>query len=225
MKKIFNNYILPAVCLLLLAACSKDNLEAPSFKFSGRVMAAGEPAGVRASGITFELWQKGYSPVARIPVLVGADGTFSALLFKGQYKMVGARGNGPWVDPVDSVDVQIDGDKVMDFTVDPYFVIRNVSFQKNGATVTATCTVQSVNKTKTLEAVRLYLWPNMVIDQNNNSVIAAAAAPVDITKPITITATIPAALVNENYIFARVGVKTTGVAELIYSTAQKVQLK
>ena len=225
MKKIFITCILPAVFLLLLISCDKDNLEPPSFKFTGRVMAAGEPAGVRASGITFELWQKGYSPVARIPVLVGADGTFSALLYKGQYKMVGARGNGPWIDPVDSIDVQIDGDKVMDFTVDPFFVIRDVSFQKNGATVTATCTVQSVNKTRTLEAVRLYLWPNLVIDQNNNSVIAAAANPVDITKPVTITATIPASLANENYIFARLGVKTTGVAELIYSAPQKIQLK
>ena len=225
MKTIVKTFILIATSALLLASCAKDNLKAPSFKFSGRVMAAGEPAGVRASGITFELWQKGYSPVARIPVLVGADGTFSALLYEGNYKMVGARGNGPWVDPVDSIDVQIDGDKVLDFTVDPFFVIRNVSFQKGNGTVTATCTVQSVNKTKTLEAVRLYLWPNLVIDQNNNSVIASATTPFDITKPVTITATIPASLANQNFIFARIGVKTTGVAELIYSNAQRIELK
>lgn len=225
MKTLFKYYMPVLALVLLIASCAKDNLKAPAFKFSGRVIAAGEATGVRAGGITFELWQKGYSPVARIPVLVGADGTFSALLYEGHYKMVGARGNGPWIDPVDSIDVRIDKDMVMDFPVDPFFVIRDVTFQKGVGAVTVTCTVQSVNKTRTLEAVRLYLWPNIVIDQNNNSLITSAAAPIDITKPITITATIPTALANQNFIYARVGVKTTGVGELIYSAAQRIDLK
>ena len=85
--------------------------------------------------------------------------------------------------------------------------------------------MQSVNTTRTLEAVRIYIGPNYILDQNNNSANAQKLAPVVLTSPVSLSVAIPASLASENYIYARVGVKTTGVNELLYSASQKIQLK
>jgi hypothetical protein len=114
----------------------------------------------------------------------------------------------------------------MDVPVDPYFIIKTATFQKNGTDVTATFTVQSVNTSKSLELVRIYLGQTIIVDQNNNATNSQKlAAAIDISQPVTLTATIPAALAAKDYFYVRVGVKASGVAELAYSAPQKIQLK
>jgi hypothetical protein len=86
--------------------------------------------------------------------------------------------------------------------------------------------IEKNTTTKTLELARLYIGPNLIVDQNNNFANAqAAASAITLGQPVTLNVTIPASLANEAYIFASVGVKTNGVAELLYTQSQKLQLK
>jgi hypothetical protein len=75
--------------------------------------------------------------------------------------------------------------------------------------------------------VRIYIGPTNITDQNNNAGTAqkAASAITDINQPITLSIPIPASLAAKDYVFVRVGVKTVGVAELLYSKPQQVMLK
>lgn len=219
-------YLYPLVVLtMFFAACEKDNFKEPEATLTGRVTYNKEPIGVRSGGVSFEIWQHGYQVFSKIALNINQDGSFTAKLFDGDYKLVRARGAGPWLDNSDSIDVHVSGSASVDIPVDPYFVIGNTTIQKSGSNITATFSVQNVNTTRTLEAVRIYIGPNYILDQNNNSANLQKSAPVDLTAPITLTVPIPASLAAESYIYARVGVKTTGVNELMYSTSQKIQLK
>lgn len=212
--------------VLLITGCEKDNFSQPESKLTGRIIYQGEPIGVRSGGVAFELWQHGYQLFSNIPLNIAQDGSFSAVLFDGDYKLVRTKGAGPWADVTDSINVKVKGATTIDIPVDPYFIIKNVSFQKNGTAIDATFTVQAITTTKALELVRLYLGPNLILDQNNNSASSQAlAAAVNITQPVKLSVTIPTSIASQDYIFARVGVKTVGVAELVYSTSQKVYLK
>lgn len=212
--------------ILFIAGCAKDNLKAPTLLISGNVVGGGGPVGVRSTGVAFEIWQHGYQLFTKIPLPIDENGKFSALLYAGDYLFVRSKGAGPWVDASDSIAVSVHDNMTFDIPVDPYFVVSNVSFVKNGTNVDATFTVKSVNTTKALELVRLYIGPNIIIDQNNNSAnVQALAAAVAVGQPIKLTVAIPASIATQDYIFARVGVKTIGIAELMYSTPQKVALK
>lgn len=217
------SFILPA---MLLAACEKDNLKAPASKLTGRVIYKDQPVGLRSTGVQFEIWQSGYQLFTKIPLIIKQDGSFSAELFDGNYKLVRAKGAGPWTDNSDTINVKLNGSATVDIPVDPFFVITNVTFEKIAATVKATFTIEKNTTTRTLELVRLYIGPNLILDQNNNAAnIQVPAAAVTPGTPLSLTVTIPASLVNDTFIFARVGVKTTGIAELLYTMPLKIQLK
>lgn len=215
-----------SAAIILLTACKKDNYAPPSSQLTGKVVYQGQPIGVRSSGIQLELWQRGYQLFTKIPVYIDQDGSFSATLFDGNYKLVRLKGNGPWADNTDSIDVTVKGNTIIDVPVEPYFIIKNASVQKNGSNIDAIFTVQAVNTSKSLELVRLYLGLTTITDQNNNAAnVSKAAAAIDITQPVTLSAAIPAAATNKGYVYVRLGVKTAGVQELYYTAPQKVLLK
>jgi hypothetical protein len=219
-------YAFAALLLIGFSSCEKDNFKEPAAILKGRVIYQGQPIGVRSMGVQFELWQSGYQLFTKIPLNIAQDGSFSAELFDGDYKLVRAKGAGPWADNSDTISVSLKGTASVDVPVEPFFIIKNASFEKTGTTVKATFTIEKNTTTKTLELVRLYIGPNLIVDQNNNSAnVQAAASAITLGQPVTLNVTIPASLANEAYIFARVGVKTSGVAELLYTQSQKLQLK
>jgi hypothetical protein len=215
---------------ILLSGCTKDNYEPPKSTLTGKVIYQGQPIGVRSNGVQLELWQRGYQLFSKIPVYIAFDGSFSASLFDGNYKLVRLKGNGPWADATDSIDVKVSGNTIMDVPVDPFFIIKSSTFAKSGSVITGTVILQRVNTTKTLESVRIYLGSTLLVDPTNNtaSTTVLAASITDITVPITINVTIPAPnplIATKNYVYARVGVKTTGVPELAYGIPQQILLK
>lgn len=215
-----------AAILILFAGCEKDNYEAPKSMFTGRVVYDGQALGVRSNGVQLELWQHGFQLFNKIPVYIAQDGTFSAEVFDGDYKLTLVRGNGPWADKVDSINVKVAGATSLEVPVDPYFIIRNESFQNSSTTVTATFTLQQINTTRSLENVKLYIGQTILVDNiiNVASIQSLAANITNLNQPITLTITIPASLVGKGYVFARIGVKTSGVAEYLYSQAQKITI-
>ena len=213
--------------LVVSAGCTKDNFKKPTSIITGRVTYQGQPVGVRSNGVQLEIWQRGYQLFSKVAVYVAQDGTFSAEMFDGNYLITRLKGNGPWADNTDTVRVQLNGTANIDVPVDPYFVIKNEAFVKNGTAVNATLNLTRVNTTKALELVRLYIGQTMITDQNGNNgtVDKLAAAITDLSQPVTMSINIPTALAAKEFVYVRVGVKTAGVAELLYSAPQKIMLK
>jgi hypothetical protein len=211
----------------LFAGCEKDNYDAPSATLTGRVVYQDQPLGVRSDGVQLELWQPGFQLFTKIPIYVAQDGTFSASLFDGNYKLTRLRGNGPWADNTDTINIQVRGGTTVDVPVDPFFVIRNENIQRSGTTINATFNLQRVNTTKNLEFVRLYVGSTMITDQvrNDRNATRAANTITDLTQPVTISVDVPANLAAKDFVVARIGVKTEGVAELLYSQPVKINLK
>ncbi|OJV21166.1 MAG: hypothetical protein BGO21_09815 [Dyadobacter sp. 50-39] len=221
---------IPALLLALmvgLSGCEKDNRTEPKSVLKGRVVFDGQPVGVRSNGVQLELWQHGYQLFTKIPVHINQDGTFAASLFDGNYKLVRLRGNGPWTDNTDSIDVELRGSKEIDVPVNPYFVLKNDVYAKGEGKVSATFNVQQVATGRTLERVNLYIGTTTIVDPNNNVANAqeVAANLADLSKPVTLTASIPANLASREYIYARIGVKTSGVGEMLFGMPQKIMLK
>jgi hypothetical protein len=217
--------------LLLLAVgsvgCTKDNYEPPKSQLTGKLVYNGQAVGVRSNGVQLELWQHGYAFFTKIPVYVAQDGSYSALLFDGKYKLTLQNGVGPWVNSTDSIDVQVNGNTVVDVPVTPYSVVKSATYQRNGTTITATTSLQTVTTTNPLESVKLFLFRTALVDAVSQDAAASvdAAQITDINQPLSLNVTVPASLANASAVYVRVGVKTVGVAELAYSPVEKIQLK
>jgi hypothetical protein len=213
--------------VMLSAACKKDNYEAPSAVLKGRIVYNKQPLGLRSNGVQLELWQRGFELFTKIPVYVAQDGSFSVSLFNGQYKLVRLPGNGPWVNNTDSIDITVSGSAEIEVPVEPYWIIANQSIQQNGNRITATFSLQRVSSRLPLESVGLFLGQTLITDQVNNqsTTLKDAADIADVTQPVTLTADIPASLAAKGQLHARVGVKTSGVAEWLYGEPVKFQLK
>jgi hypothetical protein len=226
MKSNLYSVLTLVLALASLAGCKYDNQEPPKSFITGQVVYNGQPVGVRSNNVRLELWQPGYALFQKVDIHVAQDGSFSANVFDGDYKITRLRGNGPWADQTDTIDVQLRGNATVEVPVTPYFVIKNPDLKKNGSAIEATFTVEQVHTSGNLEAVHLYLGNTVIVDQNNNTGSARlAAGAVDLSQPVTLSAAIPAPTGGaRSYVYARIGVKTAGVAEQIYSTPVKIQL-
>lgn len=219
------SYIIIALGVML-TACEVDNYDPPKSTLEGRVVYQDQPIGVRSNGVQLELWQPGFDLFQKIPVYVAYDGSFSAALFDGDYKLVRLRGNGPWVDNTDTIDVQVRGNTVVDVPVEPYYVINSETFQTNGNTVSASFTIEQVNTTQELDRATLYIGTTAIVDVNNSSVNVSLNrdAITDLNAPVNLNIELPPNLSGRDYVFARIGVKTVGVEEMLYSPVQKIEL-
>ena len=216
-----------AMATVSIAGCKKDNYDEPSSILKGQVVYQDQPIGLRSNGVQLELWQPGFELNTKIPVYVAQDGTFAASVFDGNYKLVRLRGNGPWVNDADTMDVKVSGTTEVKVEVTPYFMIKNANLAQSGTNLTATFSLQQIDNSLPLDAVTLYLGATTIVDQVNS--VAATSKPAseitNITQPITLTVAIPPSLSAKGYVYARIGAKTSGVAELIYTAAQKIELK
>ena len=240
-----------AALIIVLSACKKDNYDAPASVLKGRIVYNGQVLGVRTptvnasggtttGGVQLELWQYGYQLFTKIPVYINQDGTFSASLFDGNYKLV-RLGGAPWENNTDSFDISLKGSLDIDVPVVPFFTISNASytFNKADSSITATFTVNNVVAGRTLELASLSVGPTQFVD-NVNQVVnrdqgVAVGSQVSLNvsvRPSNYTGDsqkarreMLSALLHKGYAFVRVGAKTNGVGERIYSTVQKISLK
>lgn len=232
MKTLFYSLLAGTV---LFAGCAKDNIDPPSSTLTGRIVYQDQVLGVRSNSSTnlgstgnpqpsmLELWQPGYQLFTRIPVYVDQDGTFSATLFDGDYKLVRTRGNGPWVDNTDSIDVQVRGNTVVDVPVEPYFTIQNATFQRSGARVTATCRVNQVVTNRAIDQAVLFISRTQFVDNTNSAARNEknAADLTNLNNDISFDVAVPTTL--QGAVYARIGVRAAGVGEYIYSPVQKIE--
>lgn len=214
------------VLTLFVSACAYDNFEPPESILEGVVVYEGEPVGVRQNGIDFELWETGYQLDGFINVNVHQDGTFSSRLFNGEYKLVRDE-EGPWVTNTDTIDVEVGGDRTIEVPVTPFFVLQNETIALNGSTVSATFDVAQIVSDVELQSVALFINTARFVDITGAGNVANTflnAEDIGDLSGIELSVDLPGDQQGQDAIFARIGVQTVGVPELLYSQVQKIEL-
>jgi hypothetical protein len=229
--KIRVNYILLVVISLIMLSCKKDNYDAPSSSLTGRLLYNGEAIQVEYNRVPFELYQYGFGKVAPINSTISPEGTFSHLLFDGEYKFVVRPGQGPFKWPetggkADTITIAVKGNTVRDVEVIPYYMIRVPKFTVAAGVVTGTFKIEQVitgADAKNIEAAALFINKTFFVG-NDNNIAKTQIGNATITDPgnVSINVTIPAIKPVQNYAFARIGVKTAGVEDWIFSPVQKI---
>lgn len=222
MKTIFN------ICMgvgTLFTACTYDNFAEPTSTLKGKVVYAGQPIGVRTNGPTLQLWEEGHELRTPITIHIAHDGTFSASLFDGQYKLI-RMGNSPWLqDTNDTIIVNVKGITELDVPVTPYFTLSNVSFQHENGSIKANFAVNQIEENSGLENVNLYFGKNILIDDvRNDHKIEIGTDEITVDGENKISAAVPDNLKDLGYIFVRLGVRSSSSGELYYSQVQKIAL-
>lgn len=232
MKRNFH-YTLMIALAVLAFSCRKDNYDAPSSLFTGRLVYQGEAIQVEYDRVPFELYQYGFGKVGPINGTITPDGSFSHLLFNGEYKFVIRPGQGPFYWPesggkADSIPIVINGNLQKDIEVEPYYMVRTPQFNYAGGKVTGNFKVQQIitdSRAKTIEKAVLFINKTTFVSNDNNIARAeiGGGAIVD-PNNISLNVTVPAINPTQNYVFARIGVKANGVEDWIFSPVQKIQL-
>ena len=207
-------------------SCEHDNYDAPNAVLSGRIVYEDEPVGVRTNGAQLELWQEGYDLYKKIPVHISHDGTFSASLFSGQYKLVRLQG-APWLDQSsDTITVDVSGRTEVDVPITPYFTIIDESFVNEKNEIIAKFKINKIVEEAKIHSVNLYLGKAILTDHNKNEMSVSLDLDTYIIGEETmIKAALPKSLENNEYIFARIGVRSDHSNEYLYTQVKKINLK
>lgn len=230
MKNRFYSLLL-TLFVITLASCEYDNQEPPKSTLTGKVVYNGQQIGVRSGSVRLELRQPGPQYVLwktnKLDVNVAQDGTFSAQLFNGNYKLTRVPGNGPWTNNTDTINVEVKGSAMVEVPVVPFFMIKNQALELSGNNINATFKLDQIDNSRALERVYLYLSTTTLVDQNNNlgNPASKAASAVNIAQPITLNAALPDNLGGRSYVYARLAAKTVGIQEMVYSEPVKITLK
>lgn len=225
------------ICILLMGitSCKKDNYEEPNATLNGRLVYRGEAIGVEYNQVRVDLYQPGFGKTGAIEGSVAQDGSYSALLFNGNYKLIIPVGQGPfrWRENAsggrDTLNVSVTGSQTLDLEVTPYYMLRNASYQVNGRTIAASCALEKIitdANAKNVSYVALYVNKTQFVSPTDRLAASAELPGSAITDPanLRLNVTVPAITPTQDYVFVRIGVKIDGVQNMIFSPLQKIQL-
>ncbi len=213
-------------------ACKKDNYKEPSATLSGKVVYKGEAIGVENYQVPFQIYQYGFGKVGSIDGTVSQDGSYSALLFNGTYKLIIPNGQGPfkWKQlssgAPDSTTIVMNGNQTLDLEVTPYYMIRTPAITGGAGKVSATFKAEKIitdaANAKDIERVSLYINKTDFVSGGNNIAVTDMSGSA-ITDPnnISLNITVPG-IAPQTYVYARIGLKIVGVEDLIFSPVIKV---
>lgn len=216
----------------LVTSCKLDNYEPPASELSGRIVYKGEPIGVEYNNVTFELWEPGWGKKGPITVNVDQDGSYAATLFDGDYKLIIPSYQGPFKSirnaetQSDTVQILLRGSRTMDLEVLPYYMIRNATFTSGEKKVSAQFSIEKIitdASAKNIEEVALYISKTAFVDVRTN--IASQVikgADLKTMNGLQMQVTVPSMTPAQNFVFARVKLKVSGVEDPIFSAIQKV---
>ena len=217
-KNIYSTTLSMFVLLALLASCGLDNYDEPQSYLKGKIVYNGEAVNVRGTDerVRLQLYQDGYAYKNPIEIFVGQDGSFSAALFNGDYKLVTRDGNGPWVNSRDTTYIKVSGNTEMNFEVTPFFTISNASITLSGNTVNANFNINQIVNTAEIDRVIILLNKTAFVDDDMR------VQRVDFTDNLSTGAVSYSIELNDdakkaNVLNARVCVWTKGADQGIYS--------
>ena len=233
MKNLFRYILIPAF-ILSFYSCKKDNYAAPGTFLTGSLMYKGDSVNVERNQVPYQIYQYGFGKVGQIGnnTTFEQNGSYSQVLYDGDYKLIIPNGQGPFLwkqdasgNP-DSLSISLKGNQTVNLEVTPYYMIRNTQISASGGIVTANFKVEKIitdSLAKDIERVSLYINKTQFVSGGDNIALEDMAGS-DITDAdnITLNVTVPLITPNQNYIFARVGIKIANVEDMIFSPLQKV---
>ena len=233
-------------------SCKKDNFDPPASMLTGHLVYQGEQIQVEANQVPILIYQNGFGkvgyvgatslpdpnagpPNVTVTPTFAEDGSYSAALYDGDYKIIVPNGQGPFIwkqtasGTPDSVSVTVKGNQSLDLEVTPYYMIKTPQIAAVGMdSISATCMAakiitDSVNA-KDIEYVALYVNKTQFVAGSSSiaSFILPASAITNMNS-IELGVHLPALVPAQNYLFARIGLKIANVEDLIFSPLQKIQ--
>lgn len=227
------HYIVFLLAAFTMLSCKKDNYDAPSSTLSGKLVYQGQTFGLEKDQVPFELYQYGFGKVGPLGSSFTQEGTYSALLFDGDYKLIIPNGQGPFMwkqtqagNP-DSVAVTLRGNTTLDLEVTPYYLISSSQIAASGGSVNASFGIEKIitnADAKDIENVTLYINKTQFVSGGNN-IATAGISGGDIIDPadVTLSVAIPSLTPTQNYVYARIGLKIAGIEDRIFSPLVKVE--
>jgi hypothetical protein len=225
------NYILLAVVGLVALSCKKDNYEAPTSRLTGKLVYQGVPIEVEYDRVPFEMFQYGFGKIGAINGTITPDGSFSHLVYDGEYKFIVRPGQGPFLWPstggkVDTLSIDVKGSTVRDIEVRPYYMIRTPVMAHAAGKVNATFKIEKIINdvnAKNIDQVALFINKTTFVSVSDNIANTQIAGSA-VTDPnnVSLSVTIPQIKPEQKYVFARIGVKAVGVEDWIFSPVQQI---
>jgi len=213
-------YILLFVIVVLTAtSCGLDNYDAPQSRLHGKITYNGETLGLRGTGqaVRLQLYQDGYQLRDNIEVFVGQDGTFEALLFDGEYKLVTRDRNGPWVNTRDTIVVNLKGSTEVEVPVTPFFTIDNENMTLSGSIMNAKFNVNKIVNTANIDYITLLVSKTSFVDDATNIARKDFKGLQAGSQNLSLDMSGNANVASAKALFARVGVRAVGADQAIYS--------
>ncbi|RAV27534.1 DUF3823 domain-containing protein [Sinomicrobium soli] len=222
MKKIIP-VVFAILALMMLISCEYDNYDEPGSVLEGRFVYNDRQVGVKNDLDVIRLYEEGWQNMTPIDVSVNHNGIFRAALFDGDYRLALSPGSGPWEDIPDTLDFRLEGSRVIDIPVQPFFWISNETFEVNGSELTATFDLEKVTTDRELHSVALFVGNTSLVDEQYNAKDVRINAE-DINGPDDpVSITIDIAGIREDFLYARIGVRATGNQQFIFSPAKKIE--
>jgi hypothetical protein len=229
-------YLFVAGLGMILFACKKDNYPEPSAMLTGNLLYQKDTIYVERNAVHFQIYQYGFGKVGPISTdeTFAQNGSYSAALYNGDYKLIVPNGDGPFMwkqtasGTPDSVSISMKGNQIVDLEVTPYYLIGNPKVSASGGNVVANFSIAKIivdANAKDIESVNLYINKTQFVSAGNN-IASASLAGSDITNPssVSLSVALPAITPTQNYVFARVGLKIANVEDMIFSQLVKIDL-
>ncbi len=226
-------HLIISALILVASSCKKDNFKAPSSTLNGHLTYKGAPIGLEYNQVPFQLYQPGFGKIGPISGTFDQDGAYSTLLFDGNYKFTIPPGQGPfrWKENAsnqrDTVAITLNGSQVMDVEVTPYYMVRSSQITAASAKVSATFNIEKVitdANAKSIDRVTLYINKTQFVSGGDNIAATDLAGASSLTNlnNLALSVSIPTISPIQNYVFARIGIKISGVEDMIFSPVQKI---
>lgn len=227
-----------SVLIACLQGCSRelDNWAYPTSTVSGQFLYKGQPLQLMgtASDATgsnmLQLHQVGGNWIQGfVKVFAKEDGTYTVNTFDGDYYLNLTPGRGPWVANTDTIRFSLKGGaQNLNFNVTPYFWLSNYTSSIKDSVFTATFDLEKVVSTAVMEKTVIHLSPTSIVDNTSKVYEKAFTTVVPGTNTIsldlkTLSGSEKTSLRRTGSLFARVGVKTRNVNDLIYAKTVRLQ--
>ncbi|QGY47571.1 DUF3823 domain-containing protein [Maribellus comscasis] len=227
MKKI-KIYLLVIIAIsLIFTGCEIDNYNEPNVFLTGSIVYNGEPLNLSNNEVTLQILEEGWELETPNYAYVNQTGEYSFLTFKGSYTLQFASGQGPFKPNQESISVELDGDKVVNYEVTPYYLVRSANFSTSGQNVAATFEAAKIitDASNTIQTVYLYVSKTSFVDKNT-AIATATLSGGNITNENSISLNVdyPTLVPDQDYIFARVGIKISGVEDMIFSEVIRLDI-
>jgi Protein of unknown function (DUF3823) N-terminal domain/Domain of unknown function (DUF3823_C) len=232
-----SRYLFILAFAVTIFSCKKDNYAEPKSLLTGHLVYQGDSIGVEKNAVHFQIYQYGFGKVGPVSTdeTFAQGGSYSAVLYDGDYKIIIPNGDGPFMwkktaagDP-DSVSVTLKGNQTVDLEVTPYYMIKTPQIAAVGTdSISATCMAakiitDSINA-KDIEYVALYVnKTQFVAGSTSIASYTVPASAITNMNNIQLGVHVPALVPAQSYLFARIGLKIANVEDLIFSPLQKIQ--